>query len=226
MQYLGRMLSGEQAQITFTPITMCPKCKSALVPFPLSGIVYQNEFNDYLFSFTAYCEGCKSVIQSDYSVSKLTTGSNKYSEKNYLSSSLNLFVKKEFDKKINELSSMFVKIYNQALAAETNELDEIAGLGYRKAMEFLIKDFCIHLNPDKDAEIKALPLGRCISTYVQNEQIQILATKATWIGNDEAHYVRKQETRDVHDMKEFIKAMVYFVGMVLITEDASSMSPG
>lgn len=92
-------------------------------------------------------------------------------------------------------------------------------------MEFLVKDFCIHKSPDETETIKKLPLSKCISAYVQNEQIQTLALRAAWIGNDEAHYVRKQEGCDVSDMKAFIKAMVYFTGMVLITEDASSIPP-
>ena len=41
--------------------------------------------------------------------------------------------------------------------------------------------------------------------------------------NDEAHYVRKQEDRDVNDMKEFITATVFFIGMVLIADDAATM---
>lgn len=48
---------------------------------------------------------------------------------------------KEFDSEIQEISPSFVKIYNQALAAEELNLSEIAGMGYRKSLEFLIKDF-------------------------------------------------------------------------------------
>ena len=36
---------------------------------------------------------------------------------------------------------MFLTIYNQSLSAEDNNLDQIAGIGYRKALEFLIKDY-------------------------------------------------------------------------------------
>ncbi len=52
-----------------------------------------------------------------------------------------------------------------------------------------------------------------------------LATQSAWIGNDETHYIRKQEDRDVQDIKSFIQAIVYFIGMILITEDASTMEP-
>lgn len=39
-----------------------------------------------------------------------------------------------------QVSPQFVEIYNQAKAAESFQLDQITGLGLRKALEFLIKD--------------------------------------------------------------------------------------
>lgn len=68
-------------------------------------------------------------------------------------------------------------------------------------------------------------ISKCINKYIDNERIKTLAERSSWIGNDEAHYIRKQEDRDVNDMKAFIKATVYFIGMILITEDAETMEP-
>ena len=106
-----------------------------------------------------------------------------------------------------------------------SDRDEIAGLGYRKALEFLIIDFAIHEHPDDEEKIKANSLSKCIKNYIDADHIKTLAERSAWIGNDEAHYIRKQEDRDVSDMKAFIQATVYFIAMVLITEDASSMTP-
>ena len=133
------------------------------------------------------------------------------------------YEKEEFDEKIEKMSPQFVKIYNQALQAEVNELDELAGLGYRKSIEFLIKDYAIHENAEKEEEIKNTWMKSCIDKYIDNPKIKTLAEKSDWIGNDEAHYIRKQKDRDITDMKKFIKAMVYFIGMNLIVEDADSM---
>ena len=133
--------------------------------------------------------------------------------------------KKHFDPLICSLSPEFDTIYNQALAAETAGLDRIAGIGYRKALEFLVKDFCIHLHPEATEEIKTKLLARCIKDYVDDSRIRNLAEKAAWIGNDETHYVRKHQDRDITDMKRFIDAMVHFVLVVLISEDASTITP-
>ena len=43
-----------------------------------------------------------------------------------------------FSDEIASLSADFVEIYNQAEIAETQNLDRICGMGYRRALEFLI----------------------------------------------------------------------------------------
>lgn len=136
-----------------------------------------------------------------------------------------LYSEQQFDVNIQGLSPQFVKIYNQAFEAENRQLDEIAGIGYRKALEFLVKDYCKHTHPEKGAEIERLLLGKCISDYIENRSITTLASRAVWIGNDETHYTRKHEDRDIADMKRFIQAMVHYIGMELVVEDAASMDP-
>lgn len=136
-----------------------------------------------------------------------------------------LYSAQQFEANITNLSPQFVKIYNQALEAESRQLDEIAGIGYRKALEFLVKDYCKHTHPEKGTEIERLPLGKCISDYIENRSITTLASRAVWIGNDETHYTRKHEDRDIADMKRFIQAMVHYIGMELVVEDAASMDP-
>lgn len=136
-----------------------------------------------------------------------------------------LFSPKVFEDDILALSMQFVKIYNQSLEAKNRGLDEIAGIGYRKSLEFLVKDYCKHKHPEKDDEIERSPLAKCISDYIAHPQINTLASRAAWIGNDETHYIRKLENRDVSDMKKFIDATLHYISMELAVEDAASMSP-
>ena len=46
-----------------------------------------------------------------------------------------------------EISPNFADIFCQANVAEEQGLNQICGVGYRKALEFLIKDFCISNAP-------------------------------------------------------------------------------
>lgn len=201
----------------------CPICKKSISPVYIASSL-NSQYHASVFN---YCIGCKNTFITPYEIICADTSHSTayYRMKQKRLSEPNKFNKQVFDDKISDLSPQFDKIYNQALAAESSQLDEIAGLGYRKAMEFLIKDFAIHENPNDAETIKKMLLGQCINQYIDNDHIKTLASRSAWIGNDEAHYIRKQEDRDVQDMKSFIQAIVYFIGMILITEDASTMEP-
>ena len=62
-------------------------------------------------------------------------------------------------KGVSDLSPRFVEILQQAAFADSQNLDELSGIGYGKALEFLIKDYCIHKNPEKSEVIRAAFLG-------------------------------------------------------------------
>ena len=62
----------------------------------------------------------------------------------------------EFPPEIEAASPTFVQVYNQAIAAESGQLDQLSGIGLRKALEFLIKDFAISQNPKDEEKIKKM----------------------------------------------------------------------
>lgn len=99
----------------------------------------------------------------------------------------------------------FLKIYTQAYSAESNELNEIAGIGYRKALEFLIKDYAQHLKGDEKDKIIKMPLLQVIKAYLGDDKRLVdIASRAAWLGNDESHYLKKWLDRDVSDLKKVI----------------------
>jgi hypothetical protein len=130
--------------------------------------------------------------------------------------------KEEFSKEIQELSLNFVEIYNQAFAAEQYRLDQICGPGYRKALEFLIKDYACSEHPSDEAEIKKAFLATCIKQYIDDIRIQQTAERATWLGNDETHYVRKWSDKDIQDLKVLIRLTVNWIENVILTNRYSS----
>jgi len=121
----------------------------------------------------------------------------------------------KFNEEINEISPQFVKIYGEAEFAEQENLNEICGVGYRKALEFLIKDYLIKKFLDKEEEIKKKFLGKCIKELIDNSRIKEIARRATWLGNDETHYFRKWESKDLEDLKKLIQITVHFISMEL-----------
>lgn len=119
---------------------------------------------------------------------------------------------KQFDSEIEELSPNFITIYNQSFHAEQIGLTMISGIGYRKALEFLVKDYLIFLDGEKEEKILDMQLGQCLN-ILENSMIKEIAKRATWIGNDEAHYKRKWEDKDVNDLKKLIDITVHFISM-------------
>jgi len=117
-----------------------------------------------------------------------------------------------FDEVINNISPKFVNIYNQAKQAEDLGLSELVGIGYRKSLEFLVKDYLIQVQNEDEETIKNMFLGNCINK-IEDAKIQTLAKGATWIGNDETHYERRRPNYGINWLKLFIKTMVeYIVG--------------
>jgi hypothetical protein len=123
-----------------------------------------------------------------------------------------------FPDSVIHVSPDFVSIYNQAMASESAELDQIAGIGLRKALEFLIKDFSINQHPTEAAQIRVMNLGPCITKYCDDARLKSAASRAVWLGNDEAHYTRKWINKDITDLKTLIRLSVNWIENVLLTQ--------
>jgi len=135
------------------------------------------------------------------------------------------YVKTKFPDEINSISPKFEEIYNQAYAAEQNRLLEICGCGYRKALEFLIKDYAISQNINERAEIEQKPLGKCIEKYFRDSKIEIASNRAIWLGNDETHFIRKWKEKDLADLKRLIDLTVHWIEMEKRTNDYENDMP-
>lgn len=115
-------------------------------------------------------------------------------------------ISQEFSNEINELSPSFVKIFNDAYKAAQIGLIEVVGLGYRKAFEFLTKDYAISKETDetKKDNIKRMQLSQVVNTYFPDGEIKQLLTRATWIGNDFSHYETKHCDINLEDLKQLV----------------------
>lgn len=101
----------------------------------------------------------------------------------------------------------FVECYLQSLKAEYSGLNELAGMGYRKTIEYLVKDWSIQNNPSAAEEIKKMMLMPVIKKYFTGDLKDILE-RATWLGNDETHYIRLFDEFDINTLKELIGLVI------------------
>lgn len=186
----------------------CPYCDSLSVPDVLYGS-YSGRRGYRLFCrcVNTKCEGTFVCALER----NIVNGSTEYSTGNVQS---DIKVKrKEFSTIISEISTNFVEIYNQAYAPQQMGLSDICGVGYRKALEFLIKDYAMSLcdNEDMKNAIKSKNLAKCIGDDIDNIKIKEVSKRATWLGNDETHYIRKWEEKDVKNLITTIELTTHWI---------------
>lgn len=200
------------ADITYEydSIIKCPRCGMSCRPDIVSYGMYGGIKNYYCFenseTYTDYvvityaCPGCNDFFFSSYSAYDVKEG---YINKlHYIKTEPIQYHKRNFSKEISELSPRYCEIYNQAAESEAYYLDEICGMGYRKALEILIKDYIVKFKNTDSKKIGEMSLQKCINDYINDEQLKTLATGAVWIGNDFTHYIKKWENRDIEDLKK------------------------
>lgn len=196
----------------------CPCCGIATSPTFLEGFAIPHaDLPHTIYAYTAlYCTSCRSIYTARYI-------SNRGVSDLQLDSVFPKTAKEiSFSDNINELSPTFVSLYNQASVAETNvEIYGLAGIGYRKSLEYLIKDYLIKIkHQDKDTIIK-MDLGNCVNKL--EGQIKTIAKASMWIGNDETHYFRKNPEYDIEDLKLFINTLIHFIEIDFAVNRASNM---
>lgn len=206
-------------RICYETVNKCPICNSSIAPVEKSKF-FNSDSKMYFFMFE--CPACNKgfITHYNYTNERKIKNDISYNMLKLVNSYPKVPELHQFDENIKKLSSNFCEIFNQAYVAEQMNLNEIAGIGYRKALEFLIKDYCIDKNKEQEEKIKKEPLSQVITNYILSDKIKNLAKASIWLGNDETHYVRKYEDKDIKDLKRFISATVAYITYELIADSA------
>lgn len=143
------------------------------------------------------------------------------------------------DPNIEAVSPKFYKIMDQALAAEVYRLDLVAGPGYRKALEHLLKDYVAALITERGQEdgkdsadvqkavdnVKAARKLSQVITLIGDSNLEALTKRATWLGNDETHYERTWIRHDIEQLKKIIWIVVRYIENELAARDVLAEMP-
>lgn len=119
--------------------------------------------------------------------------------------------KKEVHSEVINISPDFELIFQQANKAYNSNMKEIAGCGFRKSLEFLVKDYCSYLFPQKADKIKEAFLSKCIEQFIEDKKIKECAKRATWLGNDETHYERVWKDKDITDLIKLLDLVMHWI---------------
>ncbi len=154
---------------------------------------------------------------------KRNDGINDGIEEDFLLARMVIECPERFDECIKKISPKFGDIWNEAFRAEHHGLKDICGAGYRKALEFLIKDYLIYRSPQKETEIKNKKLDKCADEL--DEALKKRVKRAIWLGNDETHYMRKWEGKDLKDLKALIGSTLDWIKGVHLTSHYENEMP-
>ncbi len=199
----------------------CPLCHVKQIPkepYDLGAIWPENWF---MKVFRCTSQRCQLLFMAFYAYNQYSG----YYE--YRSSSPRTTKVYKFSDEIKVNFPDFVNIHEQAQRAETADLDQVAGMGYRKSLEFLIKDYLINgindtIKDDKERkkkveEIEQSFLGICIKKHIDDDRIKDCAERAVWVGNDESHYVKKWEDKNIEDLKVLFRLTVIWIESILLS---------
>jgi Domain of unknown function (DUF4145) len=209
-----------QQQIQFFDLpSKCPYCHRSITPQTIWGYIPLHQKDNFSVFMNCPDAECQKSFIAFYEANTIYGWC--YNEK----TTQGTFESRLFSETIECISNGFIKIYQEAESAEFHQLYEICGVGYRKALEFLIKDYCILKNPDQEETIKKILLGKCINEFVPDSNIKSVAKRAVWLGNDETHYVRKWEDKDLRHLKKLINLTLHWIEAEKLTEEFESEMP-
>jgi len=191
----------------------CPICKRKISPKLYSGYSGSNNILQVIFRCPA--QECQNIFIGYYRADNEKNQAIYY----FFNSKPSEMANREFSEIICNISVNFRDIFNQSFIAEQYKLEHVCGAGYRKALEFLVKDYLIDMNPDDSEAIKKEFLGICIENRIINENIKSVAKRAAWLGNDEIHYEKRWEGKDVQDLKILIELVIRWIETEKLTND-------
>ena len=200
----------------------CPVCHYAVAPEEVAhSIAHERNEKKARLEIVFRCprDACSALFIARYrAVSGQDNARGEFAEFRLVSCVPRTPEPPDIPERIGEISPGFGQVYAEALAAESYGLGQVAGAGLRKALEHLIKDYCIQKYPGSVADIKERPLANCIKQYVDEVRVAECAERAVWLGNDATHYLRKWVKHDISDLKVLIRLTLHWIESAELTE--------
>lgn len=209
------------------PVTVediCPVCKKPTNPDLINSSYFPLAEDETHLVLTFRCLGCKHFWTEEFIATRHLI--NSYTERyeiEHIKVIPNLPSDIPISDDVEMVSPIGKQIYVQALKAEHEQLDHIAGIGYRKALEFFVKDFSIVTNPDDEGKIIKMSLKQVIENYIKDEDLKTFALASAYIGNDEGHYYRNNPDKDFTDLKNYLHGVIHYMEMKLNFLDAQEL---
>lgn len=195
-------------------MTKCPYCNQTGRQEPLTGSMNTRQ---NVLSITTECLNCNNLSMHIYFCVDNYSGSF---DTHYQNTYPNFTNDINIPEKVQQEYPDFLRILIQSQKAEDSDLNELAGMGYRKALEFFVKEYVtknLYNGTEKDS-ILSEPLGETIKR-LENPLLQSISKASSWLGNDQTHMVQKHPEYGVDDIKKYIKVMTNLVEAEFVAEE-------
>ncbi|MEF2608439.1 MAG: hypothetical protein U0M88_02225 [Faecalicoccus sp.] len=226
----GKLESFRDTTVFLEDLHFCPHCQKDISPkFEFGSFHYTSksgEMNEVLqnghVDCVFECPSCHESISVRYEIKYTITTHSFLHWDSFNIDKVSPYptLKFPFDKSISTVSPRFEKIYTQTIQAKAEGKDELVGIGYRKSIEFLLKDYLISNNSDELDSISKMHLADCINK-LENQKVKDLAKASIWLGNDETHYVRKHSDLGISELEKFLNTLVSYLTFEITASDAS-----
>ena len=120
---------------------------------------------------------------------------------------------------IRTFSPRFAELFNQAAFAEQHNCFELAGTGYRNAIEIIVKDFAIKKLKEPEKEVCRCSLDEAITQYLPSVKTKIAADVIKNLGNDYTHYKNKHGDIPFENLKMYMNIFIKQIDAELLTID-------
>lgn len=182
------------------PIT-CPYCDNYIEPVPVefSRLPYDASSTALLVSYR--CPACNKKFIGIY----VLNGDNA----DYLSM-VPIANEEKLSDAFDKISPRFVAIHQQAFRAEARGDTEISIVGYRTAMEILLKDYAVGMLKEPEAEVSGKGLRKTIDDYAPKE-VAAAADVVRIIGDDYTHYVNGHPDVEFDEFKNYYDALLSYI---------------
>lgn len=113
----------------------------------------------------------------------------------------------DVDPILADCSPRFAELYQQANACYARGYIDLAGMGFRAALECLVKDFAIKYKNIPKTKAADKHLDKAISEYLGDIPLRNAADVVRMLGNDYSHFKRKYENYDIETLLDYMNTL-------------------
>lgn len=195
----------ESIQKYWAPRT-CAHCRYSIAVEPEAGQVlpYDNEKFAHINAFR--CPRCKKAF--------LVVSEIYRSEDPVLKAFIPVFSPVSVYPNLDSISYSFKEIHQEAYHAYQLGLYRLAGVGFRTALEVLLKDFAISELGVREEDVAGVSLNNVIQNYYKHMCTTDLARAIQLLGNDCTHYINRHKDVPPEKIEKFYRKFVESISLI------------